>query len=113
MGDNNKNMQFCIRDALPKLTDDERYVEAVDNGNVEIGFFAPRDNDTQTAPHTRDEIYVVVEGRGMFIYDGERHAFGPGDVLMVPAGIDHQFEDFTDDLMIWAVFYGPEGGHAG
>ena len=110
MSENEKQIQFSIRDALPKLTDDRRYIEAVNDGNVEIGFYAPRDVDTQT-PHTRDELYVVVEGRGMFIYDDDRHAFGPGDVLMVPAGVDPRFEDFTDDLMIWAIFYGPEGGH--
>jgi mannose-6-phosphate isomerase-like protein (cupin superfamily) len=39
-----------------------------------------------------------------------RHAFGPGDVLFVPAGVEHHFENFTDDLATWVIFYGPEGG---
>jgi hypothetical protein len=33
--------------------------------------------------------------------------------LFVPAGAEHRFEDFTDDLTVWVVFYGPEGGEAG
>jgi hypothetical protein len=24
----------------------------------------------------------------------------------------HRFEDFTDDLAVWVIFYGPEGGEA-
>jgi hypothetical protein len=28
----------------------------------------------------------------------------------VPAGVEHRFEGFTDDLVVWVVFYGPEGG---
>ena len=38
--------------------------------------------------------------------------FGPGDLLFVPAGVVHRFEEFTDDLAVWVVFYGPEGGEA-
>jgi hypothetical protein len=31
-------------------------------------------------------------------------------MLFVPAGVVHRFEDFSDDLAIWVMFYGPEGG---
>ena len=33
-----------------------------------------------------------------------------GEALFVPAGVEHRFEDFTDDFAAWVVFYGPEGG---
>jgi hypothetical protein len=33
-----------------------------------------------------------------------------GDLLFVAAGAEHRFEDFTDDLAVWVVFYGPCGG---
>ena len=39
-----------------------------------------------------------------------RVPFGPGDVLFVPAGTVHRFEDFSADFATWIVFYGPEGG---
>ena len=29
---------------------------------------------------------------------------------IVPAGVVHRFEDFTDDFATWGMFYGPEGG---
>jgi hypothetical protein len=28
----------------------------------------------------------------------------------VPAGMTHRFESFTDDLTVWVIFYGPQGG---
>ena len=74
-----------------------------------VEIYAPRGSDPQQ-PHTRDELYVVFEGSGRFVNGDERQAFGPGDVLFVPAGVEHRFEEFTADLVVWVVFYGPEGG---
>lgn len=81
------------------------------HGSLEVRFYAPRGSDPQT-PHSRDEVYVVVAGRGRFFLDGERSPFAPGDLLFAPAGAEHRFEDFTDDLEVWVMFYGPEGGEA-
>ena len=67
---------------------------------------------TRRPPHTRDEVYVVMRGTGQFQNGNTRVEFGPGDVLFVPAGRDHRFERFTDDLALWVLFYGPEGGEA-
>ena len=92
--------------------DGERFARVLGHGSMEVEVYAPRGTDPQT-PHTRDELYVVVSGTGGFVNGSERHPFGPGDVLFVPAGVEHRFEDFTDDLVVWVVFYGPEGGEAG
>jgi len=87
----------------------ERFAEVLGHGSMEVEIYAPRGTDPQT-PHTRDELYVVVSGSGTFVNGPDRHPFSPGDVLFVPAGAEHRFEDFTDDLAVWVVFYGPEGG---
>jgi mannose-6-phosphate isomerase-like protein (cupin superfamily) len=67
-------------------------------------------NPNRQAPHAQDEIYVVARGSGVLCHDGRRDHFETGDVMFVAAGVEHHFEDFTDDLAIWVVFYGPEGG---
>jgi mannose-6-phosphate isomerase-like protein (cupin superfamily) len=87
----------------------ERYVELFQHGTLAVELYAPRGTDPQT-PHTRDEVYVVIEGRGTFRNGPERHPFERGDVLFVAAGVEHRFEDFTDNLAVWVFFYGPEGG---
>jgi mannose-6-phosphate isomerase-like protein (cupin superfamily) len=87
----------------------ERFVELFRHGTLSVELYAPRGRDPQS-PHTRDEVYVVAQGAGQFRSGAERHPFGPGDVLFVPAGVEHRFEEFTDDLIVWVIFYGPEGG---
>jgi mannose-6-phosphate isomerase-like protein (cupin superfamily) len=85
------------------------FVVAFEHGTLSVEMFAPRGRDTQT-PHRRDEVYVVVRGEGYFVNGPDRHRFGPGDLLFVPAGVEHRFEEFTDDLAVWVLFYGPDGG---
>ena len=80
-------------------------------GNVRLGIYAPIDTDPQQ-PHEQDEVYIVVAGSGTFVVDGERAAFTTGDALFVPAGVEHRFEDFSDDFTAWVVFYGPPGGES-
>ncbi|HEX9648427.1 MAG TPA: cupin domain-containing protein [Alphaproteobacteria bacterium] len=82
---------------------------ALAHGTMSVRFYAPAGRDEQT-PHDQDEIYVVARGRGRFLRAGDRVPFAPGTVLFVPAGVEHRFEDFTDDFATWVVFWGPDGG---
>jgi mannose-6-phosphate isomerase-like protein (cupin superfamily) len=76
---------------------------------IDVELYEPRGSDPQE-PHTRDEVYVVARGSGMF-WDGEhRHDVGVGSFLFVPAGQKHRFEDFSDNFAVWVFLYGPEGG---
>jgi mannose-6-phosphate isomerase-like protein (cupin superfamily) len=100
--------------ALRQLPGDqgEAFRELFEHGSLMIEVYAPRGHDPQQ-PHTRDEVYVVISGSGWFRNGEERHPFAAGDLLFVPAGAVHRFEDFSDDFSTWVMFYGPEGGEAG
>jgi mannose-6-phosphate isomerase-like protein (cupin superfamily) len=82
------------------------------HGSLEVEIFSPKNVDTQK-PHSRDELYVVVSGTGWFFHEGQRLRFSAGDALFAAAGEVHRFEDFSDDFLVWVVFYGPEGGERG
>lgn len=99
------------RQALAQLPGDggESWRVLFQHGSLEVEIYAPRGHDPQQ-PHGRDELYVVISGRGYFRNGDARHRFAPGDLLFVPAGVAHRFEDFSDDFATWVVFYGPEGG---
>jgi mannose-6-phosphate isomerase-like protein (cupin superfamily) len=103
--------QLTVREGLERLPgpEGERFAELFRHGTLSIEIYAPRGRDPQS-PHTRDEVYAVVQGSGQFRNGRDRHPFGPGDVLFVPAGVEHRFEEFTDDLVVWVIFYGPDGG---
>jgi mannose-6-phosphate isomerase-like protein (cupin superfamily) len=104
---------FAWREALARLPTPEgkRFITVFERGTLALELYAPRGTDPQQ-PHTRDELYMVVAGSGTFACDGTRTRFGVGDALFAPAGAVHRFEDFSDDLAVWVVFYGPEGGEA-
>ena len=95
--------------SLPERAAAQRFREVFRHGTLQVEIYAPRGRDEQT-PHTRDEVYVVIRGRGMYTSDAGRTPFGPGDFLFAPAGVEHRFEDFSNDLAVWVLFYGPEGG---
>ncbi len=103
-----------LADALKQLPGPggDRFVKVLEHGTLEVEIYAPRGTDPQK-PHTRDELYVVMSGSGEFRNGSAIDRFGPGDVLFVPAFSEHRFENFTDDLVVWVMFYGPEGGEAG
>ncbi len=97
--------------ALRKLpgSSGERFAEVFRHGSLQIEIYAPIERDNQTL-HLRDEVYVVLQGTGTLLIDGQREEFGPGDVLFAPAGAVHRFEHFTQGLAVWVLFYGPDGG---
>jgi mannose-6-phosphate isomerase-like protein (cupin superfamily) len=84
--------------------DRDQYDILLRHGTVEVGFYAPRGVDDQ-APHDRDEAYIVISGTGWFVNGPERHRFSPGDLLFVPRGVVHRFEEFSADLALWVLFW--------
>jgi mannose-6-phosphate isomerase-like protein (cupin superfamily) len=99
-----------VQDALARLPgpQGQRFAELFKHGTFSVEIYAPVGSDPQT-PHTRDEAYIVVSGSGEFVFGDQRAQFGAGDFLFAPAGVTHRFENFTNDLVVWVFFYGPEG----
>jgi len=89
----------------------ERFASVFQHGSLLVEIYAPRGIDPQK-PHTRDEIYFVATGSGDYVCGEGRQRFGPTDILFAAAGVEHRFENFTDDLTLWVLFYGPEGGES-
>ena len=103
--------QMSLASALRRLPspDNQRYATVFEHGTLDIEIYAPRGVDPQS-PHGRDEVYVVVSGNGEFLNGGVRTKFQAGDILFVPAHVEHRFENFSDDFATWVMFWGPEGG---
>ena len=104
-------LKINLSDALRRLPgpQEENVVTLFEHASLVTKLYAPRVNDPQT-PHSRDEIYVIAQGSGEFVCGPTREPFQPLDVLFVAAGVEHRFENFTDDFAAWVFFYGPEGG---
>lgn len=80
------------------------FITLLEREKMYVEVYQPKKVDLQK-PHDQDEIYVVISGSGTFLNDGQRRPFAAGDLIFVPAGVVHRFEDFTDDFATWVIFY--------
>ena len=113
MGEAKDSVQIAPAEALAALARaGGEYTTLFRHGTLEVEIYRPVGVDRQQ-PHTRDEIYVVIAGKGGFVRGHDRLTFGPGDLLFVAAKLPHRFVDFSEDFSTWVFFYGPEGGEGG
>ena len=111
MSNQTSGRKLTLSEALGRLPgpQGEQSVLLFEHGSLVVKLYAPRGSDSQT-PHSRDEIYVIAQGSGEFVCGGARQSFAPNDILFAAAGVEHRFENFSDDFAVWVLFYGPEGG---
>jgi mannose-6-phosphate isomerase-like protein (cupin superfamily) len=83
------------------------FVELFRTEDCSVELYAPVGEDKQK-PHSQDELYVISRGHGKFRRGEELIPFVTGDVLFVPARMEHRFEEFSDDFETWVIFVGPK-----
>jgi mannose-6-phosphate isomerase-like protein (cupin superfamily) len=92
-----------------------RRLEAGDGGyeivhsspGLELGVYvlvAPEPDHQQ--PHEDDEVYVVLDGTGVLMIEGEPVPVRPGQAVFVPAGADHRFTAY-EGLSLLVIFTRP------
>jgi mannose-6-phosphate isomerase-like protein (cupin superfamily) len=91
----------------------EPYLEFFSVPDLSVGLYALAAGalDRQQ-PHTEDEVYYVISGRGRITVGDEVRAVGPGSVVFVAATVAHRFHDILEDLTILVAF-GPAEGSRG
>lgn len=60
-------------------------------------------------PHTEDEVYYVVSGKGVLRVEGKDQPIKAGSILFVAKHADHRFHSITSELTL-LVFFAPEEG---
>ncbi|MGH2464621.1 MAG: cupin domain-containing protein [Candidatus Limnocylindrales bacterium] len=91
----------------------EPWLEFMRYPALSVGLYVlePGEPDRQS-PHTEDEIYYVVEGRGWISVGQETRPVGPGSVIYVASAVPHQFHDISERLTLLVVFGPAEGSLA-
>jgi mannose-6-phosphate isomerase-like protein (cupin superfamily) len=57
-------------------------------------------------PHTEDEVYYIISGRGFIRVGVEEHPVEAGTLVYVKANVEHRFHTITEDLRV-LVFFAP------
>ena len=58
------------------------------------------------SPHTEDEMYYVISGRGAIRVGAEDRSVTAGSTVFVAANIEHRFHSIEEDLIV-LVFFAP------
>jgi quercetin dioxygenase-like cupin family protein len=91
----------------------EPYLEFLRAPSLSVGLYVlPAGATDPQQPHTEDEVYHVVSGKGRIRVGAEDRAVEAGTVVFVEAGVDHRFHDIEEDLRV-LVFFAPAEGSRG
>ena len=72
-------------------------------------YVLPANSTDPQQPHSEDEMYYVIRGKGKFTYADENVEVTAGSVLYVPKAVEHRFHSIEEELVI-LVFFAPEEG---
>ena len=89
------------------------YLEFVRVRSMSLGVYVlPAGGVDPQKPHTEDEVYYVVSGRGTVIVADEEQKVGPGSLIFVAAGVEHRFHNIDEALTLLVFFAPPEYSQA-
>ena len=88
------------------------YLEFIRTHDLSVGLYVlPAGAVDPQGPHTEDEVYHVVSGRGRIRVGDEDRAVQAGSVVFVGADVEHRFHDIEQELVILVVFGPAEYTH--
>lgn len=83
------------------------YLEFLRVPALSVGLYVlPAGGTDPQQPHSEDEVYYIVRGRGQIMVAGEHRTVEAGSVVYVQAHAEHRFHDITEDMHI-LVFFAP------
>lgn len=101
-------MQFNLDDIISlQKQSGAAYMEFVKHPALSMGIYVLHvgDRDLQK-PHTEDEVYYLVEGKGRFYQNGKESEVAKGSIIYLPALAEHYFFSVEEKLTI-LVFFAP------
>ena len=94
-------------DPQPRDADGHGYVDFLASDKLSVGLAVwPAGSTDRQQPHREDEVYYVIGGRGVIKVANEDRPVQEGSLVFVAAGVEHRFQDITEDLRV-LVFWAP------
>ncbi|MFL5805888.1 MAG: cupin domain-containing protein [Roseiflexaceae bacterium] len=93
---------------------DKLYLEFLRVPALSMGLYVLRAGGVDPQqPHSEDEVYYIVSGRGAFCCGEEDRPVAAGSLLYVPATVAHRFHTIEEQLVILVFFAPAEESQAG
>ena len=88
------------------------YHEFIRTHDLSVGLYVlPAGGTDPQGPHTEDEVYHVISGRGSIRVGSEDRAVEAGSTIFVGADVEHRFHDIAEELVVLVVFGPAEYTH--
>lgn len=83
------------------------YLEFLNVPDLSMGLYVLSAGSTDPqSPHTEDEVYYVVSGRGRIKVADEDRAVQAGSIVYVAKNVEHRFHSVEEELRV-IVFFAP------
>jgi mannose-6-phosphate isomerase-like protein (cupin superfamily) len=94
-------------DPHPRDADGHGYIDFLSSDKLSVGLAVwPAGVTDRQTPHTEDEVYYVIRGRGAIRVGDEDRGVRSGSLVFVSAGVEHRFHDIEEELRV-LVFWAP------
>jgi len=99
---------FELSQLITRQADGDRlYLEFLKVPDLSMGLYVlPAGGMDPQSPHSEDEGYYVVSGRGRIQVADEDRLVQMGSIVYVPKHIEHRFHSITEELKV-LVFFAP------
>jgi mannose-6-phosphate isomerase-like protein (cupin superfamily) len=96
---------YELDNIISAIGKDEYFAEFLNTKSLEAGIIRLREGqlDTQSA-HSMDEIYYVIDGKGLIAIDGKDHQINRGSLILVPAHTKHMFHGNKGEIIVLYIF---------
>lgn len=90
---------------LDKKDNSSYFLDFLHNNSFEVGVLRlnPGQKDTQD-PHSKDELYFIVEGEGYINMAEKNHKIKKGSCIFVPSKTRHYFHGNKERLVVLYIF---------
>lgn len=76
--------------------------------DVELKRYSPEERNRGTdRTHDMDELYYVISGSSEVTVGSETYSITEGEMIFVERGVEHEFYDIEDELILLKVLAGP------
>lgn len=75
--------------------------------NFRVGCYRP---GSSAKPHSHEDaenIFYILQGRGIAVLDGERYPVGPGTLIFIPPKVEHSLFSTGEENLIFVFVASP------
>jgi mannose-6-phosphate isomerase-like protein (cupin superfamily) len=96
---------YELDNIISTIGKDEYFAGFLNTKSLEAGIIRLREGqiDTQSM-HSMDEIYYVIEGKGLIAISGKNHQINRGSLIFVPAHTEHRFHGNKGEIIVLYIF---------